>query len=72
MTEFYMVSFERTGNFYFFKEKENAFAFALESYCDDFPDVTNTELGSANMELADTDHIEDYVWIDTVYFEDGN
>lgn len=72
MKSFYMVSFEATGNFYFFREKENAFAFVLENYCDDYPDLTNTELGEVNLELADNDYIADYAWIDKVYFEDGN
>ena len=70
MENFFMVSFEASGNFYFFKEKENAFAFVLESYCDDNPDATNAEIGEANEELAMQDGIEDYAWIDEVNFED--
>ena len=70
MEEFFMVSFERDGNFYFFHDYENACAFIMESFCDEFPDATNEEIGKANKQLADECHIENYVWCDRVCYED--
>ena len=70
MLEFYMVSFETDGNYYFYKDKEKAYAFVLESYCDDYPDASIEEIGAVNEQLADNDGIIDYAWIDSCVFED--
>ena len=70
MDEFYMVSFEATGNFYFFHDHEKAAAFLLESYFDDTLVENEDECIAINNEVADNDGIEDYGWIDKVWFED--
>ena len=66
--EFYMVSFEATGNFYFFHDHEDACAFLLESYFDDFDVETEDEVTVIYNEVADYDGIDGYACIDKVFF----
>ena len=67
--EFYMVSFEASGNFYFFHNYDDACAFLLESYFDDFDIETENEAVMINNEVADYGGIDEYGWVDKVYFE---
>lgn len=67
--EFYMVSFETTGNFYFFHDHEDACAFLLDSYFDDNEIETEEDCVDVNNQVADYNGIENYGWIDKVYFE---
>ena len=68
--DFYMVSFEASGDFYFFRDKENAIAYILENYCNEYPDLTAEQLDEVNQELADIDGISNYAWCDRVWYED--
>ena len=67
--EFYMVNFETTGDFYFFHDHEDACAFLLESYFDDNEIETEEDCVDVNNQVADYNGIENYGWIDKVYFE---
>lgn len=67
--EFYMVSFEATGDFYFFHNHEDACAFLLDSYFDDEEVETEEDCVTANNEVADYGGIDGYGWVDKVYFE---
>ena len=66
---FYRVGFEGMSDDYYFHDKENAAAFLLESYFDDFDVGTEEEVIAINNEVADTDMIENYGWIDELWFE---
>ena len=66
---FFRVSFEGISEDYFFHDKEDAAAFLLESYFDDFDVETEDEVVAINNEVADTDAIESYGWIDELWFE---
>lgn len=66
---FFRVSFEGISEDYFFHDKEDAAAFLLESYFDDFDVETEDEAVAINNEVADTDSIESYGWIDELWFE---
>ena len=66
---FYRVSFKDINDEYYFHDKENAAAFLLESYFDDFGVETEDEVIAINNEVADTDMIEDYGRIDELWFE---
>lgn len=67
--EFYMVSFEASGNFYFFHNHEDACTFLLDSYFDDNEVETEDECVVINNEIADYGGINGYGWVDKVYFE---
>ena len=67
--EFYMVSYEASGDFYFFHNYDDACAFLLESYFDDCNPETEDECAAANNEVADYGGIDGYAWVDKVYFE---
>lgn len=67
--EFYMVSFEASGNFYFFHNHEDACTFLLDSYFDDNEVETEDECVIINNEIADYGGINGYGWVDKVYFE---
>ena len=69
MDEFYMVSFEATGEYYFFREHEDACAFLLDAYFDDEEVETEDEIMVANNAVADFGGIEGYGWVDKVHFE---
>ena len=66
---FFRVTFEGISEDYFFHYKEDAAAFLLESYFDDFDVETEDEVAAINNEVADTDGIESYGWIDELWFE---
>ena len=66
---FFRVTFEGANEDYFFHYKEDATAFLLESYFDDFDVETEDEVTAINNEVADTDGIESYGWIDELWFE---
>ena len=66
---FWRVSFEGISEDYFFHYKEDATVFLLESYFDDFDVETEEEVEAINNEVADTDGIENYGWIDEMWFE---
>lgn len=66
---FYRVSFKDISDEYYFHDKENAAAFLLESYFDDFGVGTEDEVIAINNEVADTNMIEDYGRIDELWFE---
>lgn len=66
---FFKVNFEGISENYFFHFKEDAAAFLLESYFDDYDVETEDEVTAINNEVADTDGIESYGWIEEVWFE---
>lgn len=66
---FYRVVFEGISDSYYFHDKENAAAFLLDSYFDDFGVGTEEEAIAINNEVADTDMIESYGWIEELWFE---
>lgn len=66
--EFYMVSFEATGDFYFFHDHEDACAFLLDAYFSDVNVENEDDCVVANNEVADHDGIQDYGWVDKVFF----
>lgn len=66
---FYRVTFEGISEDYFFHYKEDAVVFLLEAYFDDFDVETEDEAVAINNEVADTDGIESYGWIDELWFE---
>ena len=66
---FWRVSFEGISEDYFFHYHEDAAAFLLDSYFDDFDVETEDEAVAINNEVADTDAIEGYGWIDEMWFE---
>ena len=66
--EFYMVSFESSGDFYFFHNYEDACTFLLDSYFDDVEVETEEECAVANNSVANIGGIEEYGWVDKVYF----
>ena len=65
---FYMVSFEASGNFYFFHDHEDACAFLLESYFDENDIEDEKECVEINNAVADEGGIEGYGWVDPVSF----
>ena len=67
---FYRVSFEQSGDAYFFHNHESAVEFLLESYFDDYEVKNEEEVMEVNNEVADTDAIESYGSVDEVWFED--
>ena len=67
--EFYMVSFEASGDFYFFHDYEDACTFLLESYFDDTDVETEEECTAINESIAELGGIEEYGWVDKQYFE---
>lgn len=70
MSEFYMVSFEQTGDFYFFRHYENAYNFLLDSYYNDNNDISDTEIEEISQQISNQSGIEYYGWIDVERFED--
>lgn len=70
MRYFYMVSFEATGNFYFFKNKENADEYILNAYCELNPEITPEEYEEIYNEYNTNNGIEGFGWTDGVWFED--
>ena len=66
---FYCVSFEDIGDNYYFRNHEDAAAFLLESYFDDFNIETKEEVIAINNQVADFDMIENYGWITIKFFE---
>lgn len=66
---FYRVCYEDSTAEYFFHNKEDACVFLLESYFDNYDVETEEEVIAINNEVADTDMIESYGFIDELYFE---
>lgn len=66
---FFRVSFEGVSEDYFFHDHEDAAAFLLESYFDDYDVESEDDVAVVNNEVADTDGIESYGWIDELWFE---
>ncbi len=64
---FYSVVLENSSNEYYFKSREHACAFLLESFSDDYPEE---DISYANEQLADNDYIESYGGIYSCWFED--
>ena len=61
---FYRVSFVGSSEEYFFHNKEDAAAFLLESYFDEYNVETEDEVIAVNNDVADNDSIESYGYID--------
>lgn len=70
METFYRVVLENSGEDYFFKTYEDAAAFLLEGYFDDFSPEEESEIINTNTFLADNKYIEGYGWITEENFED--
>lgn len=66
---FYRVVFEGMSDDYYFHTHEDAATFLLESYFDDFDVESEEEVIAINNQVADTDGIESYGWIDELWFE---
>ena len=67
--EFYKVVFVDDDSDYYFHNYEDASAFLLESFADDFYDLDNEQLGEANAQLAEEGASDDYGMIIECYFE---
>ena len=71
MEKFYVVSFDGTGDTYYFHLKENAIKFMEESYQQDFGKDTEDEVYIADMTtLKQNGYIENYTWIEECHFKD--
>jgi len=66
---FYRVTFYDSSENYYFHNHENAAAFLLESYFDDYEVSNEEDVIAINNEVADTDMIESYGFIDECWFE---
>ena len=66
---FFKVGFEGIAEDYFFHFKEDAVAFLLESYFDDYEIENEDEVMAINNEVADTNMIVNYGWVEEVWFE---
>ena len=67
--KFYKVLLEDCDEEYYFHDHEDAAAFLIESFCDDFFDLDESQLAEANEEVAENDAISDYGIIYTLYFD---
>ena len=67
--KFYKVKITDCYDDFFFHDYEDAAAFLLESFYDDFYDLDEGQLAEANEQLAETSQIEDYGAIYECYFE---
>ena len=71
MNKFYCVSFKHsTSEHFYFKDHENACAFLLDCYFDDYEVTAEEAVIAVNNEIADNDCIDDYGYISECYFED--
>ena len=66
---FYRVTFEGSSEEYFFHDREDAAAFLLESYFDEYNCETEDDIVAINNDVADNDMIESYGFIDECWFE---
>ena len=68
--EFYRVVLDGVEEHYFFRNHEHACAFLLESYFDDFEVEDEEEIAQININVKEYDSIDDYGYIESVFFED--
>lgn len=66
---FYRIKFEGLSEEYFFHNHEDAVAFLLEAYFDDYDVDSEEEVIAINNEVTDTNMIESYGFIDELWFE---
>jgi len=66
---FYSVTFINSNEIFYFHFYEDAAAFLINSYLEDYPNLTEDQIFEINNEIADTEKIEDYGYISEEYFE---
>lgn len=67
--EFYMVEFD-WGDTYYFRNKDNAFVFAWQSYLNDAPYSTEEEMEADRKSLNENYYIHGFVCINVRGFKD--
>lgn len=67
--EFYIVEFD-WGDPHFFRDKDNAFAFAWQSYLNDAPYNTEEEMEADRKSLYEDYYIDGFVYLNVRGFDD--
>lgn len=69
MSEFYIVEFD-WGDPHFFRNKDNAFAYAKQAYLNDAPYNNDKEMEDDLTSLNENYYIDGFVYINVRGFED--